>query len=72
MEAKYIEDLAERAKIAEDNHIWINAFNCINPTDEFKIQIANTILAWLDDKERVIAHEKILKQPILYLTINKS
>ncbi len=60
---------------AKDNHIWLNAFSCICPTDEFKLDLANTILRWLDTKALLLpASPSRLGEltPMLYLSINKS
>lgn len=68
---------------AKGNHIWINAFETINPTDKFKIQLAEHILYMLNKKENLIptslitSEDKELQdlakqQQILYLSINKS
>ena len=39
---------------ARENHIWLNAFSCIHPTDEWKIQLADAILAKLDNPDETI------------------
>lgn len=39
---------------ARKNHIWLNAFQCIRPTDEFKRQVGETILDMLDCRENLI------------------
>lgn len=59
---------------AEENHIWLNAFGCIRPTDEFKLQLADVILRMLADPESLIEMEPIgtLRQKCLVLRINKS
>lgn len=41
-------------KSSEKNHIWLNAFQCIRPTDDFKISLANQILSMMDRKENLI------------------
>jgi len=67
----------------QTNHIWINAMNCINPTIEFKIKLADTILELLKKQDNLLpdfwGHDddnqipKIAKlTPVLYLSINKS
>lgn len=57
------------AEMAEANHIWLNAFDCVRPTDQFKIALADTILNKLNDKENLISDEI---SDMLYLSINKS
>lgn len=66
----------------ETNRIWLNALHCINPSDEFKIRLANTILNMLNNEENLLplylddSDEEIGKMqkliPVLYLSINKS
>jgi len=54
---------------AENNHIWLNGFSCINPTPEFLQDIGRMILQKLDNTKMRdflgISNEIIL-------TINKS
>jgi hypothetical protein len=40
--------------MAESNHIWLNAFNCIRPTDQFKLDLADSILRMLKQDENTI------------------
>jgi hypothetical protein len=54
---------------AEANHIWLNAFKCINPSPEFKQEIGEMILAKLDHTD-MRDHLGISK--MIILTINKS
>ena len=66
--------------MAGSNHIWLNAFSCIRPTDEFKLDLADSILAMLRQDENTIltsisrpgyAFEEV-GQRELVLRINKS
>ena len=41
-------------KSAAQNHIWLNAFFCIRPTDEFKLSLANQILFMLNNADYLI------------------
>ena len=62
-------------KAVRENHIWLNAFACVRPTTEFKIELADAILAMLCDKDALLpAGEGLLGEltPMLYLSINKS
>lgn len=79
-EAEYKELAYQKAN---DNHIWLNAMNCINPTDEFKIKLADMILEKLNFESclipgsSIISDDETLKKlgeltPILFLRINKS
>lgn len=51
MSERYEQDVI---KSAEQNHIWLNAFQCLNPSDEFKIKLADAILGMLDKPSRRI------------------
>ena len=59
----------ELVKKAEGHHIWLNAFDCINPTAKFKLSIADQILEMLDRTEM---SDHIGISPMIILTINKS
>lgn len=37
-----------------DNHIWLNAFDCINPTPKFCEDLGRDILAMLSGRERLL------------------
>ena len=67
---------ADVLRSADGNHIWLNAFSCIRPTDEFKIGLANQILDMLADRECTIpssyAESFGLDQRCLVVRINKS
>lgn len=56
------------------NHMWLNAFSCINPTAKFKLELAEAILEWLNQEERLIRKDDPIGRltPILYMSINKS
>ena len=77
------DDLTDRqcreiADAACANTMWLNAFACIRPTDELKMQIGDQVLRWLAEKENLIParadHESSLATltPVLYCSINKS
>jgi len=69
---------------ADKNHIWLNAFDCVNPTPEFCQSVGKQILYMLNERERLIPsyYETAKKNasmnelshltPMLYLSINKS
>lgn len=66
---------------SEENHIWINAFSCINPSDEFLANLGRMVLEKLNNKENLIpakcitspAMKKLAElSPQLILRINKS
>lgn len=62
--------LNQVAKMAKSNHIWLNAFNCINPSDKFLISLGKEIMAKLDNKECLLKTDTLSE--MLYLSINKS
>ena len=71
------EDLtdAQRAQYAKDNHIWLNAFSCINPTDKFKQEVGEMILNKLDHTDLRATKLSSGKEPVgnlIYVRINKS
>ncbi len=55
----------------EENHIWLNAFSCINPTDDFKKQVGEQVLSMLSQKDRLLKARNGIND-LLYLMINKS
>ena len=66
-------------KSAQQNHMWINAFSCVRPTDELKMQIGAWVLSQLADPEACIQADfddcpslKDLRMPELILRFNKS
>ena len=58
-------------KKCEANHIWLNAFSCINPDDKLLKDIGMTIIRMLNDNENLLRDENSLSNQ-LYLRINKS
>jgi hypothetical protein len=60
---------AELVEKAQDNHVWLNGFDCIRPTDEFKILVADQILAMLEKTDMT---DSMGISPMIILTINKS
>jgi hypothetical protein len=59
----------ELLEIADRNHIWLNGFQCINPSDEFLKDIGRMILHKLDRSE--MRDSTGISREII-LTINKS
>ena len=71
-------------KMVETNHIWLNAFKCINPTPEFCEKIGREIISKLNQRDNLLPSyygEEELSEtsqklaeltPTLYLSINKS
>lgn len=64
----------------EGNHIWLNAFHCVRPTDEFKLRLADSILRKLNSADATIPSKHArpgyifedLDQRELVIRINKS
>ena len=38
----------------DENHMWINAFSCLNPSDDMKRQIGEWVLDKLASKEKTL------------------
>lgn len=67
---------------ASANHIWLNGFNCVRPTDDFVFKLGYQVLQMLDCRENLIhnhqdSDNEALKRigqltPELVLRINKS
>lgn len=75
---EYKKQVIEKVQI---NRLSLNSLQCINPSNEFKIKLAELILAMLDDREKLlpdgiitesIGEEIANKIPTLYLSISKS
>lgn len=69
----------------QTNHIWLNAFQCVNPTDEYLRDIGRSIIDMLSRKDNLLPSYldddpqtgSVLEElanitPVLYLSINKS
>jgi len=70
---------ADVLRSARDNHMWINAFACIRPSDDLKKSIGEYVLAKLADGESTIQADydnfkvlRDLKQPEVIIRFNKS
>jgi hypothetical protein len=49
---RYVSDVM---KSVDENYVWINAVNCIRPTDEFLIGIGRTVVNYLrESSDRTI------------------
>jgi len=53
----------------KENHLWLNAISCINPTDDFKKQVGEQILDMLNEKNSLLTNGI---NDLLYIKINKS
>ena len=70
-------------KAAHDNHIWINAFSLVRPSDETYRNIGKTVVEMLQTKENLLPnyygpeHDGPITDlqnltPVLYLSVNAS
>jgi len=70
-------------KAANDNHIWVNAFSLIRPTEETYRNIGKAVVEMLQTKENLLPHyygedfdgaitdlQKLT--PVLYMSVNAS
>lgn len=59
---------------ARENHIWLNAFACIRPTQDFLARVGRLVLESLAEPERLIEPEVHLcdHERELILRVNKS
>ena len=72
----------EIIKAVENNHLWINAFMLVNPSDELKKTIGSWVINSLRNKENLLPmllsddNEKITEiqklTPVFYCSINAS
>ena len=60
----------EIVKHAEGNHIFVNAFSCIAPTDAFCADVGREVLRLLDESEMVDSF--IGRTKVVYVRLNKS
>lgn len=78
-----VADLSEKqcreiAGAAEANHIWINAFSLINPSDDMLMSIGRTVVEMLREKGNLLParadHDDKLARltPTLYMSVNQS
>lgn len=68
---------ADVLKAADENHIWLNAFGCINPTDDFLKDVGRSVLRMLDSAETTHVSRtgyllELPSQRELVVRINKS
>ena len=71
MKKKPISDYtdSELVQMANDNHIWLNAFACINPTQGFLADVGRMILEKLESTDMA---DQWGISPKIILTVNKS
>lgn len=61
----------KKVQMADGNTIWLNAFSCVRPTDDFKIKLADMILSQLRDPS-LLLRDIDAGIDVLYLSITKS
>lgn len=61
-------------KAARENHMWLNAFRCVRPTEEFCAEVGRSIIEMLNDPENLIRPEVALidSEREMVIRINKS
>lgn len=70
-------------KAAQDNHIWVNAFSLVRPTDETYRNIGKAVVEMLQTKENLLPHyygpehdgpitDLQNLTPVLYMSVNAS
>ena len=59
----------EFRKEADANHIWINAFSCIRPTDEFLASIGRSVIRMVEQSEM---GTDFTNGPMAVITVNIS
>ncbi len=65
---------ADALRSARENHIWLNAFWCLRPSEEFCAKVGREILARLNNPDLTILSENQLvgNERELVIRINKS
>ncbi|NLF72375.1 MAG: hypothetical protein GX575_25345 [Candidatus Anammoximicrobium sp.] len=70
---------ADVMRSVKTNHIWLNAFACIRPSDEFVLMVGRYVLGLLNEPENLILSDcdesevlRALKMKELVVRINKS
>lgn len=65
---------ADVIRMAEGNHLWLNAFRCVRPTPRFAEEVGREVLKMLNDPENLIVSRTPLIESdrVLILRINKS
>lgn len=64
----------EKVELANDNHLWLNAFHCIRPSDDFLIEVGRSVLSKLKSADTCgsLGDEKIEAQRMTIMTVNMS
>lgn len=60
----------EKVACADGNHIWLNAFSCIRPTDEFLIGIGRRVVHIVTTSK--MADPFVGVSPVAYIRVNAS
>lgn len=59
-------------KAARGNHIWVNAFSCVRPTEQFCADLGRTVLRMLDTNTIESEWQLVGNERELVLRVNKS
>lgn len=70
----------QKVELAQDNHIWANAFRCIKPTPDFLQEVGQAVIRKLNQSRLVTDGfgepypdgRRAGESPVVYLRINKS
>jgi hypothetical protein len=60
----------QKVELAKGNHIWLNAFKCISPTDEFLLGLGRDVFNHLRNSD--VVDDLSESFPITYIRINWS
>lgn len=63
---------ADKVALAVDNHIWINAFECIRPSDELLRSIGRIVVDKLNESRIHGDFLGVSIGKVLYVRVNKS
>ena len=61
----------QKADAADANYIRVGEYACINPSVEFRLELADRILHMLDEPDNLI-DDPLSRAKVLYLSIVKS
>lgn len=61
----------ELVELAKSNHIWLNSFSCIRPSQEFLAQVGTQVIACLETSPLL---DDLISSPrnVTYIRVNRS
>lgn len=62
----------QKLQMADDNHIWLNAFSCVSPTDEFLRELGSIVMRKLNDSPVSGDLLGVRIGKVVYIRLNKS